>query len=78
MRAGVFHLVLTLEDTVMLGNHFYIASAAKIQVLSLVHSLMLIWLVTNVAHVALIIYRLEMMAHWLQDFRLQIKSKLLQ
>lgn len=77
MSPGALHFVLTTEDTVTIGNHFYLSRAAAPTAQSLVHTLLLDNLITNTTHADLIIYRLEMIDYFLNDFPWQLCGKLL-
>lgn len=71
---GMLHMVFTIKDSAMLGNHFYSAFHSHRTVSAFVHSFMKSNQITNSSHPDAVIPRLEMMACWLQDFPRQVSS----
>ncbi|KAK0183876.1 hypothetical protein F5146DRAFT_1180218 [Armillaria mellea] len=61
---NMLHAVATQANSLVFGQHFFLASAIRSVVMGWVHTAFLSWAITNVEHKDMRILLLRMMAHW--------------
>lgn len=74
LTPGQIHAVFTIEDSAMVGNHFFLSDAAERTVPAFLHTFLVSKLITNAEHHTMFIYRERMFQFYLADFKRQARS----
>ena len=76
MRPNTMHFVITVEDSIVYGRHFYSNASTQAMVFGIVHTFMLSSMITNTLHDQLDVMLRRMMVMWSTYHFLPAYSKL--